>query len=277
MSGSRKTVNPLDDNDSDTKRLYPVSDPEERDGTLLGGRLRYRQFSAGYRTGLEPVLMAAAVPALTGESVLEAGCGAGAALLCLSHRIEDLKGIGLEHDSETVGLANRNFSLNHGTATLEAIKARLPDIPRSLRSSAPNANGRFHHVMANPPWHNPNGTPSPDSRRRLALHAEEADPNSWISTLTRWVLPGGSLTFALPAAAVDTACATLLSHGCGSLQLYPLWPKAGREAKLVILRAIHGGRSIFRLRAGMILHQDDGQFTAVAENVLRQGQALPEL
>ena len=56
------------------------------EGTLLGGRVRYAQPARGYRTGIEPVLLAAAVPAVPGQAVLEAGTGAGAALLCLAAR-----------------------------------------------------------------------------------------------------------------------------------------------------------------------------------------------
>lgn len=55
-------------------------------GHLLGGKVVYRQFSTGNRTGLEPVLMAAFVPARPGQTVMEGGCGAGAGLLCLSNR-----------------------------------------------------------------------------------------------------------------------------------------------------------------------------------------------
>ncbi|WBO57919.1 hypothetical protein GT370_11530 [Acidocella sp. MX-AZ03] len=46
-------------------------------GTLLGGRLAYRQLRAGHRSGFEPVLMAAFCPARPGVRVLELGTGAG--------------------------------------------------------------------------------------------------------------------------------------------------------------------------------------------------------
>ncbi|WP_307724938.1 hypothetical protein [Gluconobacter kanchanaburiensis] len=130
--------------------------------------------------------------------------------------------------------------------------------------------------MANPPWHSPHGTPSPDLRRRLALSAESGLPEDWIRVLTKWVLPGGSLTFVLSTASIEGACQTLKENGCGSIQLYPFWPRPGREAKLVLVRAIHGGRGVFRLRSGLILHETDGRFTPAAERVLRNGEALPE-
>ncbi|EHH69394.1 tRNA1(Val) (adenine(37)-N6)-methyltransferase [Gluconobacter morbifer] len=279
MSGSRKVVNPLQPG----KKLSPHSSsagPSScQDGFLLGGELHYRQFTGGYRTGLEPVLMAAAVPARAGESILEGGCGAGAALLCLARRIPGIHGVGLEQDTATVALAEHNFESNRislPATRLQVVQAHLPDLPKSLRDLTPTVNGRFHHVMANPPWHSPKGTPSPDRLRRLAMNAAETNPEDWIRTLTKWVLPGGTLTFVLSAGGADRACHTLLENGCGSIQLYPFWPKQGREAKLVLIRAIHGGRGIFRLRSGLVLHKTDGGFTEAANRVLRDGEALPE-
>lgn len=82
--------------------------------------------------------------------------------------------------------------------------------------------------MANPPWHDPHGRPSPDARRSLALNARENTVVDWVRALTKWVLPGGTLTFALSAGRADHAFKALLEHGCGSLELYPFWPRLGK-------------------------------------------------
>ena len=46
---------------------------------LLGGRVRLSQPVEGYRAAIDPVFLAAAVPARAGESGLDLGCGPGAA------------------------------------------------------------------------------------------------------------------------------------------------------------------------------------------------------
>ena len=48
---------------------------------FLGGKLHLKQPRRGYRAGVDPVLLAAAVPAQAGQSVLDLGCGVGAAAL----------------------------------------------------------------------------------------------------------------------------------------------------------------------------------------------------
>ena len=81
-------------------------------GGLLDGRVRYDQPVDGYRTGLEPVLLAAAVPARTGQRVLEAGTGAGAGLLCLAARVPGVMGVGIEADADMAALARCNLAAN---------------------------------------------------------------------------------------------------------------------------------------------------------------------
>ena len=53
---------------------------------LLSGRVRLRQPAAGYRAGMDAALLAAAVAANPGERVIEAGCGAGGALMQVAAR-----------------------------------------------------------------------------------------------------------------------------------------------------------------------------------------------
>jgi tRNA1Val (adenine37-N6)-methyltransferase len=72
----------------------------------------YRQPIDGYRTGIEPVLLAASVPARSGQRVVEAGTGAGAGLLCLLARVAGLSAIGIERDADMAALARRNLADN---------------------------------------------------------------------------------------------------------------------------------------------------------------------
>ena len=61
--------------------------PTATEDWLLDGKVRLRQPAMGYRVAIDPILLAAAVPAVAGEVVLELGSGTGAAALCLHHRV----------------------------------------------------------------------------------------------------------------------------------------------------------------------------------------------
>ncbi|HQT64516.1 MAG TPA: methyltransferase domain-containing protein [Acidocella sp.] len=233
------------------------------EGTLLGGKLRYRQFVTGHRSGFEPVLLAASVPARSGELVLEAGTGAGAALLCLAQRVPGIGGVGVEIAAGLAALANENFKIN-GLDRLSCITAD---------AAAPPFGQAFHHVMANPPWFDPHATPSPDAKRALAHHRMPGLLASWIGNLSKCLRAGGTMTLILPAASLSEAAACLRAAKCGGITLLPLWPRAGQVAKQVIISGKKAGHGADRLLPGLVLHDAAG-ITAAANAILRDGRAL---
>ena len=231
-------------------------------GTLLGGRVRYAQPRKGYRTGIEPVLMAASVPARPGERVLEAGTGAGAGLLCLMARVPGLAGAGIELDPLTAELARENARSNGLDAEIH-----LGEVGAAPR------HGLFDHAFANPPWHDSAGTRSLDTRRALATHHGRGDLASWVAPLSEALTPRGTLTLVLPAMLTADGMAALLGAGLRQIALFPFWPKAGVAAKIILLRARQGG-SACRVCHGLELHDAEGGYTPAAHAILRDGEAL---
>lgn len=234
------------------------------DGHLLGGRVIYRQPATGFRSGIEPVLLAAAIPARPGEFVLEAGTGAGAALLCLSVRIPGVYGTGVEIDPTMADLGRANAHDN-GLGDVEIVSAPIETavLPR-----------QFDHAMANPPYHARGGSASPVAERDTAKRGSDALMLAWIKVLSRGLRHHGTLTLIVPAGIVPVCMAAMSESGCPNTVLFPLWPKIGRPAKLVLLRGVKNARSPMRLMPGLILHQPDGSFTAAAQAILSGGAPL---
>jgi tRNA1(Val) A37 N6-methylase TrmN6 len=128
--------------------------------------------------------------------------------------------------------------------------------------------------MANPPWHDPAGTPSADAARERARRGAAGLLGAWARALAAPLRHRGTLTFVLPVADLPAGMAAFAAAGCGSLAVLPLWPRAGLAARLALLRGIKGGRGKMRLPAGLVLHAADGGYTAAAEAVLRGGAAV---
>lgn len=234
------------------------------DGWLLDGRVRYAQPLDGYRTGIEPVLLAASIPARVGERVLEAGTGAGAGLLCLAARVPGVLGLGIEMDPAMAGLARQNVAANG----IDGISIAAADI------GAWRSDGTFDHAFSNPPWHDPADTLPPDARRRLATHEGEVPLEGWIAALRAVLRPAGSLTVLAPARHAARIMAALRAEGFGRLVLFPLWPKPGRDAKLALMRGHAAQRGPGRIAPGLVLHDADGRFSGAAQSLLRDGAAL---
>src|SRR5690606_19701241 len=89
-----------------------VDSVETRRDGLLGVRLRLRQVVRGYRAGLDAALLAAACDARPGDRAIEAGCGAGGALLAAAIRRPGARFVGLERDPAAAALARENAAEN---------------------------------------------------------------------------------------------------------------------------------------------------------------------
>ncbi len=233
------------------------------EGTLLGGRVRHDQQKSGHRTGIEPVLLAAACPARPGERVLEGGTGSGAALLCLTTRIPSATGVGIEQDPHQAAIARHNIAAN--ALPIDILEGDIADI---------TPEGRFDHAIANPPWHDPDATASPDMAQDSARRAKPALFTLWVARLAAPLRHRGTIHLITATGTTSDCLAAFTAAGCGSHTILPLWPRAGRDPKLVLLGAAKGGRAPTRILTGLILHNDHG-YTPEANAILRDGNALP--
>jgi len=236
---------------------------------FLCGRLHLWQPLKGYRAATDPVLLAAACPANPGESVLDLGCGAGAAALCLAARVAGLHLAGLELQPAYAALARRNAVENGFVMQVECGDLAL--MPRPLRRD-------FDHVIANPPYYPAGGTPSPEAGRARALQAE-VPLGAWVEAAARRLAPGGWLTLICGADGLPQVLSALGAK-MGSAAVLPLQPREGKAARRILLRARKGGKGAFRLLAPLVLHKgpahdgDRESYTPTANAVLREGASL---
>ncbi len=238
---------------------------------FLGGRFRLVQPRNGFRAGIDAVFLAAAVPARPGERVLELGLGAGAASLCLAARVPGLALAGVELQPAYAELARRNAAA--AGVALEVIEADIAAPPPALRQRS------FDHVLMNPPYFPAAGrTPAADAGREAARGAARPLAD-WIGAGARRLVPGGTLTLIARSEALPVALAACAGR-IGSLEVKPLAPRAGRPARLILLRGRKGGRGAFHLRAPLVLHRGDRHagdaegYTPEAEAILRDAAAL---
>jgi tRNA1Val (adenine37-N6)-methyltransferase len=208
---------------------------------FLCGRLHLWQPLKGYRAATDPVLLAAACPALPGQSVLDLGCGAGAAALCLGRRVESLSLTGVELQADYATLARRNAAENG--QDMRVIEGDLTTLKITTE---------FDQIIANPPYYPRKGTPSPQSHRDTALRAE-TPITDWIAFAARRLRPGGTLTLIAGIDSLPEAFAALRPK-LGSPVVLPLTPRESRPALRFIMRARKGGRAAFRLLSPFVIH-----------------------
>lgn len=247
--------------------------PPVTEDAFLGGRLRLRQPAAGYRAAIDPVLLAAAVPAAAGDRVADLGCGVATAGLCLLARVPGVAVVGLELQAPLAALAAENAVLNGCADRLQVMVGDVAELPADVASGG-FASGGFDHVMLNPPYLEASAVRAPALElQRIATVEGAATLETWLACALALLRPRGSVTAIHRADRSDRLLA-LLSAGCGDLALFPLWPRQGGNAKRVLVQARKGTGGPLRLLPGLVLHDAAGGYTTAAEAVLRDAAGL---
>jgi tRNA1(Val) A37 N6-methylase TrmN6 len=243
---------------------------ETTDDGFLGGELQVLQPRRGYRAGLEAVFLAAAVPASSGDTALEAGCGVGVASLCLVKRVEGARITGVELEPSLVDLARENAQRN---GLGETAQFRVCDIRGGTDGTSVGQNSRAH-VFANPPFFTADSARRSDDALKNRAHiCERRDLDAWVRFLVSVAEPGGSVTLIYRAEGLGDLL-HLLNRRVGQCRILPLYPRASQPASRVIIQGQKGSKAPASLLRGVVLHDDGDGYTPEAQNVLRHGEAL---
>jgi tRNA1(Val) A37 N6-methylase TrmN6 len=240
---------------------------------FLGGRISVLQPERGHRAGSDAVFLAAAVAAVEGSRVLDAGAGVGVAGLCLLARVPGIDVTAVEIDEKLCALAAANAARNDFGARFCVIAGDVTAKAEALLAAGLRREG-YDEVMANPPFYR-EGTvrAAPNAGREAAHVMQEGALAAWVRFFATMTAPKGRLTLIhRPEALAELL--PLIEGRFGAVTLYPLFAKAGGTATRIILRARKGSREGLALLPGLVLHEADGRYTAEAEAALREGKAL---
>lgn len=252
-------------------RTLTLAEADLTHDAFLGGRLHLLQPARGFRAGIDAVLLAAAVPAQSGDRVLELGCGVGTASLCLAARVPDLRMTGVEVQAEYAALAQRNAA--DAAIPLTVVQADLRHLPAEIR------NTQFTHVLMNPPYFDRDlGTSAQDAGRDTAMGG--ATPLAdWLDIGIKRLAPKGHLTLIMRMDRLPEVLCHIGSR-LGSIVVRPIAGRANKAPNLFLLRGIQAGRAPFRLSTPLIMHTGDAHtldtesYTTEVRGILRNAANL---
>ncbi len=184
---------------------------------FLGGRLSLAQPKKGYRAGMDAALLAAACDARPHERVIEAGCGAGAALLSAAARRPESRFVGIECDPEALALCRGNIAAN---GLQDRVRALEGDIGRKLSALGLEP---FDAAMANPPFFDDPGAIRGPAPERTGAWIADGGLQAWTRFLLKAVREGGTITLIHRADRLADILA-LLGAGAGSVRIRPFSP-----------------------------------------------------
>jgi len=233
---------------------------------FLGGAIELMQPVGGYRISMDTVLLAASIPAVAGERVLEGGVGSAGAALCLARRVDGISVLGIDIQDDMLALGNRNVAHNSLADRVTLVKANITDL------SGPQS--QYDHVMLNPPYLPAGKAIRPPSESKGIAHMDEtASLKDWVRFAVHNAKQKGTITIIHRADRLDELVAHLYRR-VGELQILPLWPRAGSTAKRVIVQGRKGVRGATNILPGLSLHGETERYTAEARKILWDGEAL---
>ena len=237
---------------------------------FLGNKLEIIQFSDGYKGNMDSVLVAASVPAESGQKVLELGCGNGVALCCLLHRVGGLEVYGVEFDKKVADLCRRNISLNKFKA-----KVFNGDIATSIRELKSVS---FDHVFMNPPYFKKNSVKKSPMRSLNQAKVETIPLSEWFSVAKKRCKPGGKITIIQRVERLPEIIECLYGD-FGQITVQPLSSFKDTSPKTVIVQATKSSSAAFTLLAPKTVHRRDKVSGKVVyeeelKKILRSGYPL---
>ncbi len=242
-------------------------DGDWREDALLGGRVRLRQAARGYRAGMDAALLAAAVEARPGQTLLDVGCGPGAVLCQVAARRPGVDLTGLERDPVAVALARANLDLNGLGDRARVIEGALADRP------APTPGAAYDWAVANPPFFDDPGAMRAPAAERAGAWMADDGLDAWLAYLRRSVREGGH---AVVIHRADRLADILTGWGAamGDVRIRPIHARSNRAATRVLIRATKASRAAPSLLPPVILQTSEAEHSAEAERLYRGESGL---
>ena len=229
--------------------------------TLLRGRVKLIQPARGFRSSLDPVLLAGFIQAPYGH-FLDIGCGTGALSFLLLARDSAATGLGVEIQARLAKLAARSVEANGYGARFAVVAADVREAER-----VPHA--AFDLVASNPPFRPlGKGVLPPHAERSLAHHEVALTLAEWLEVAQAALRPEGRLAAIYPAERLEEMRAALAHRGLTMARLRMVQAKAGAQASRFCFEARRSALvASTRTEAPLIVHEQ-GKYSAEVRAML---------
>jgi tRNA1(Val) A37 N6-methylase TrmN6 len=230
----------------------------------------------GHRSGMDAMMLAAAVPGGFAGTLVDLGAGAGAAGLAVASRCPGAQVLLVERSPLMAGYARRsaghptNARLTGRVAVLEADVT----LTGRTRVAAGLADAAFDYAILNPPFNEGRDRPSPDALRRDAHVMQAGLLESWIRTAAAVLRPGGGVALIARPQSLDGLVAALKGR-FGGCRIVPVLPRTAQAAIRIIVRGTRGSRAALSIEPPLVLHGDAGHaYASRAERICNGQESL---
>ncbi len=228
----------------------------ERIDDLQRNGYKIIQNKNGFCFGMDAVLLSGFARVKPGEQVLDLGTGTGIIPILLEAKYEGKHYTGLEIQTEMAEMAARSVALNKLEEKISIVEGDIKKAGDIFGLSV------FDVVTSNPPYMNhAHGLKNPDMPKAIARHEVMCTLEDVVREAARLLRPGGRFYLVHRPHRLIEIITALTSHRLEPKRMKMVHPYAEKEANMVLIEAVRGGKSMIKVEAPVVVYEKPGVYT----------------
>lgn len=228
----------------------------ERIDELHRNGYRIIQRENAFCFGMDAVLLSGFAAVKPGEKALDLGTGTGIIPILLEAKTEGEHFTGLEIQEEMAEMASRSVKLNGLEEKIDIITGDIKEAGRIFGGAS------FDVVTTNPPYMNDShGLKNPELPKAIARHEVLCTLDDVVREGARVLRPGGRFYMVHRPHRLIEIITALTKYRLEPKRMKMVHPFVDKEANMVLIEAVRGGRSMIKVEKPLIVYKEPGVYT----------------
>ena len=229
---------------------------DERIDDLQRNGYRIIQKKKGFCFGMDAVLLSGFAQVKEGEAAVDLGTGTGIIPILLEAKTKGKHFTGLEIQEEVAEMAERSVRLNQLEARVDIVRGDIKEASRLFGKAS------FDVVTSNPPYMNDNhGLKNPELPKAIARHEVFCTLDDVCREASLLLKSGGRFYMVHRPHRLAEIITALKTYKLEPKRMKLVHPFVDKEANMVLIEAVRGGRSMMKVEAPIIVYREPGVYT----------------
>ena len=224
---------------------------------LLDGKIIYFQLKKGYRSGIEPIILAAQCKKIH-LSILDMGSGCGPISLICASRYPKSKIIGFEKNSAHLKLSNKSKDQNRFN-NLEFFKKDVCQFDMNYQNY-------FDLILTNPPFFFKDEVITSQNKSIFdSRYISKKKLMIWLTNMVNYLKPNGRAFIINRQSNLETIIQTLRELKCKTI-IFPICSFKGAKPKNVLIEVNKNEKYVEIIKNEIIIHTKSSKYSKEIEN-----------
>ena len=214
------------------------------------------QRTGAFCFGMDAVLLSGFAAVRQGEQALDLGTGTGIIPILLEAKWEARHFTGLEIQPDMADMARRSVAYNHLESKIEIVTGDIKEAGRLFDLAS------FDVVTSNPPYMNDaHGLKNPDLPKAIARHEILCTLEDVVRSAAILLKPGGRFYMVHRPHRLIEIISVMRQYRLEPKRMKFVHPFIDREANMVLIEGVRGGKPMVKLEAPIIVYKEPGVYT----------------